>query len=418
MRRLFLICLIALLAGVFLVSLLEKDPGYILIAYGKTTIEMSVWMGIGLALASFALLYFLLRAWRNTRKLPGKVGRWMGDRSERATHNRANLGLTDFIEGRWERARKSLVQVAERSDEPLIYYLLAARASHAMGDDKGLESNLIKAEQSASNSDLAVGLTQAELYLQRGQLEQALVTLERVRAVSPSHPVALKLLAQTYERLQDWPQLKKLLPDMRRANALPGNEMDALEHKVCVSLLNADVGAARLEQAWKSLPKTCVNDVEMQCLYAGQLIQAGASDTAEQFLRKVIRKSWDDRLVHSYGLAIGDDVVRQLEIAQRWQADRPNNPELLLCLGRLSLANQAWDKAQEYLESSLALSDKPETCAELGNLLARLGKQQQSIDYFQRCLPGSGKSQPRLPGAEVPATLAAPEPKAGQTAAG
>lgn len=50
MRRLFILILFALIGGVFLAIQLARDPGYILIAYGKYTFETSL----------FALLVALL----------------------------------------------------------------------------------------------------------------------------------------------------------------------------------------------------------------------------------------------------------------------------------------------------------------------------------------------------------------------
>jgi HemY protein len=405
-----------------MVGLLEKEPGYILIAYGKTTIELSVWTGIGLVLAGFFLLFVLSRSWRSTRRLPRKVGRWMDGRSLRASHKRTNRGLIAYTEGRWEPARKSLAQVAERSDAPLVYYLLAARASHALGEDKEQQKYLSKAEQTASGADLAVGLTQAEFQLERGQLEQALATLMRVRAVSSSHPVALKLLAETYEGLNDWPHLRKLIPDLRRAGVLSSDQLQLLERRVYVSLLEevaANSGKAgkdnvELEKTWKLLPKELVDDVDMQSLYAGLLVQAGAHQQAGKFIRKELSKSWDDKLVYWYGLVRSADLPRQLQSAEDWLKDYPNSAELLLCLGRLSLANQSPAEAQKYFESSLELNKKPETCIELGRLLASQGKPEASIDYFQQALQITNPGLPQLPG---PETVATP-PSGGQQAAG
>ncbi len=406
MRRLFLVCLLALVVGAVLVGLLEKEPGYILIAYGQTTIEMSVWAGIGLALGGFFLLYLLMRGWRATRRMPRKVGSWLDSRSLRVSHNRTNRGLIAFIEGRWGRARKSLVQVAERSDAPLIYYLLAARASHALGEDKEQEKFLQKAEHSTSGADLAVGLTQAELQLDRGQLERALATLMRVRAVSSSHPVALKLLAQTYEGLRDWPQLRKLLPDLRKADVLNDVEMQQLERRVYVALLQeagAQPGsAAELEKTWKQLPRHLANDPDMASQYAGLLLQAGAQQQAEKFLRKTLHKTWDDSLVHCYGLVRAEDLSGQVQTAEKWLEERPNSAELLLCLGRLSAAAGADEKARSYFESSLKLNRKQETCAELGQLLARMNQPEESIKYFQQCFSGpSGTARLPAPGHQV-----------------
>jgi HemY protein len=301
--------------------------------------------------------------------------------------------------------------------------LLAAQAGHAMGDDAAAEKYLHKARKSApsNTSDLAVGLAQAQLQLDKGQLEQALATLTRVKSLSSSHPVTVKLLAQTYERLYDWEQLRKLLPELKRSQALPAEQLGKLERKVYASLIgqttSASSGAvAQLEKTWRLLPKELAGDPEMEAVYARQLIAAGAPAVAEKFLRKALRKSWDDRLVHCYGLAPGEDLAQQLQLAEGWLKDRPNNPELLLCLGRLALDNHAWDKAQEYLQASLNLSNRPETCAELANLLARTGKPEQSVDYFQQCVQGAAAAT-ALASLPRPAVASLPQDGSGQPAA-
>ena len=53
MRRLFLMLLLTLLAAVGLVALIERDPGYILVSWGLTTIETSLWVGRLLLLVFF-----------------------------------------------------------------------------------------------------------------------------------------------------------------------------------------------------------------------------------------------------------------------------------------------------------------------------------------------------------------------------
>ena len=50
MRTLLIIALLALLLGVGLVALIQSDPGYILIAMGRYTVESSLWVGLPLIL--------------------------------------------------------------------------------------------------------------------------------------------------------------------------------------------------------------------------------------------------------------------------------------------------------------------------------------------------------------------------------
>ena len=61
MRTLLIIALLALLLGVGLVALIQSDPGYILIAMGRYTVESSLWVGLPLILMVSYLLFALLR---------------------------------------------------------------------------------------------------------------------------------------------------------------------------------------------------------------------------------------------------------------------------------------------------------------------------------------------------------------------
>jgi len=71
-------------------------------------------------------------------------------------------------------------------------------------------------------------------------------------------------------------------------------------------------------------------------------------------------------------------------MAEGWLQERPNNPELLLALGRLSLRNQLWGKAREYFEASINLKRKQETAGELCRLYAHLGQHEQSVRLLRQ----------------------------------
>jgi HemY protein len=101
-------------------------------------------------------------------------------------------------------------------------------------------------------------------------------------------------------------------------------------------------------------------------------------------LYTAIKRQFDDRLVERYGRVQGRDPARQLAHAEGWLKDHPQNPVLLLALGRISLRNELWGKARDYLEASLRFDHRPETCAELARLLAQLGDTESSNRLFQQ----------------------------------
>ena len=91
------------------------------------------------------------------------------------------------------------------------------------------------------------------------------------------------------------------------------------------------------------------------------------------------------------------DPRRQLALAESLLERHPREPELLLALGRIALRNQLWGKARDYLESSLKLAARPDTCAELARLCEHLGETEHSRALLLRAVRGSVGELPALP---------------------
>lgn len=405
MKRLLLLIFIAMLLGALTLAALRADTGYILIALGNTSVEMSFWFGALALVVLLALLLLAIRLLRGTLNLPGRLSRRMTSRAR--AQRRTASGLVDFIEGNWKQAQRKLLRSAKRADSPLINYLAAARCAYETGDRETALELLHKAEQSSPTSALAVALTQARMQLLSKRYEQCLATLERVRRQAPQHPVILDLLRQVYVALEDWDALQEIMPSLRAYGSQNPAELDELTFTLHLALLERgghkahglkpDEARQSLHKAWGQVPGNLKRHPDVVLCYANQLIDNDLHDEAEDVVRRTLEKHWHRQLVHLYGLIAGPEPQRQLLAAEGWLKKRPGDALLLLTLGRLSLRNELWGRARDYFQNSLALQPLPETCAELARLLAHLGEHQQSTDYYQRGLLMTTPSLPTLP---------------------
>ncbi|MDI9246487.1 heme biosynthesis HemY N-terminal domain-containing protein [Marinobacter sp. CHS3-4] len=398
MIRLLLIVLIALLIGAGLALGLQYDLGYIRISLGNTLIETNFWIGLGLLILLVAVLVFGINLFRRVRHGSGMVSGWLKKGNERRARRRTTQGLLALAEGNWPRARKLLVSSADHADTPLINYLAAAQAAFEAGDHESVDDLLRRAFESTPGSDMAVGITQAQLQLAGNRLEQALATLLRLRKQAPHHPFVLKLLKNAYVKLEDWRELSRLLPEIRKRNLMDADEQGELERLVWQNLLQraaadcrrkAESGSASLEpltRLWDELPGFLRRDEHTIREYARLLAELGDEEQAETLLRKVLRNHWSDELINLFGRLRGPKPEEQLLIAEQWLKDRPNNAELLLALGRLSLRNELWGKAREYFETSLKLRRSRETMAELSRLNAHMGEGENSVRLLMQGL--------------------------------
>ncbi|WP_417543101.1 heme biosynthesis HemY N-terminal domain-containing protein [Marinobacter sp.] len=409
MIRLLLIVLFALLIGTGLSLGLQYDLGYIRISLGQYLIETNFWVGLALLIALVALVVLTIGMIRRMRQGGGLVANWVSRGKERRARRRTTQGLLALAEGNWPRARKMLTSGAGNADTPLINYLAAAQAAFECGDHEAVDELLRKAYESTPGSDMAVGITQAQLQLAGNRQEQALATLVRLRKQSPHHPFVLKLLKNTYLRLEDWRELAKLLPELRKRSVLPENELGELERQVWHNLLeraaedcrrqqkeNPNTSLEPLTRLWDELPGFLRRDEKTIGDYARLLANLGDEEQTETLLRKVLHNHWSDDLVNLYGRIEGRKPDEQLLAAEQWLKDRPNNAELLLALGRLSLRNELWGKAREYFETSLRLRRSREGLAELSRLSAHMGDEEMSIKLMMQGL-ANDNGLPKLP---------------------
>lgn len=406
-RLLWLLVLLVVGAGIYLLSLaVEADRGYVLFAYKGFRYQSGLWAFFALVVALVALYYLIKAVLRLLLSSTRLANPWSRLHRNRRARQASEQGLLDLAEGRWARALRQLSRAAEVDSQPLMYYLGAARAANKLGQHEQSDALLERALQQQPQAELAIALTHAQLQLERGQSDAALDTLQVMHERHPSHHQVLRRLQQLYQQRQDWSALLGLLPKLRKEKALPAAELDELERQVWrgrlvdlgeQGLSEGETALQPLTQAWNQLSSALRHEPELIAAYVEQLRRLGAQEEAEQVLRSALKRSYDSRLARFYGVLRGSDPARQLDNAEGWLKQHPDDPALQLTLGRLCLQNQLWGKARDYFESSLRLERHPETCAELARLLAQLGELARSNQLLLESHTLLHQGLPKLP---------------------
>lgn len=396
MRGLLLIVAVIAVVGGLLAWQMIENGGYILIAYGNYTIDMSLWTLLLIVLIMWVVWRLIKSLLRMFVEPSQKYFKERDSIRQQRYRTQTARGLLQYIEGHWDQARRSLKKSAKHSEMPLINYLAAADSAYEIGSREEADQLLAKAREVSPGGELAIGLAQSRMYLREEHYEEALAILQRLHVKAPDHPLILRLLNNAYRGLKDWSSLEKLLPDFRRYKVFNKRAMQRVESEVYSSLLAALVVQAKktgrsvdteaVIQLWHDMPKNVRAIKRVLLSYITCLYQLGEGGRAETLLRKSLKTDWDDALVKLYGIVEGADPQKQLITAESWLRQRPNDPELMLALGRLSQRNQLWGKARDYLESSVALKVQPEAYAELARLMIQLGEHKKSTEYYQKGL--------------------------------
>ena len=399
MRKLILIL------GVLLVSVIgalwfREQSGYVLLHVNGLSMQASLLIGIGALVAVIIASYLLLRLTFGALHAPGGVRRWWRARRLDRARVRMLRALKKLAEGDFSTAERDMIRTVPHSDMPLLHYLSAAWAAHRAGAENRRDHYLALADQAAPDARLAVGLVQAQLYVEDGQWETAFATLNLLQDRWPSQPRVLELLAMVCERLEEWDRLLDLLPLLRRHTVMDARRVDELERRAAVGHLEQSCrqGSDALTRAWARLSRSATRQEAAQLAYIDGRLSFDAGDAeAEKLLRNGLRKRWENQWVQRYGRLRMARPEVPLATAEAWLREHPEDAELLLAVGRLAMVAGQWDRARTCLEAAVARSGAPEACYLLARMLEELGESdkanrlyRQAMEQDPRFLPPPG----------------------------
>ncbi|MEQ1484274.1 heme biosynthesis HemY N-terminal domain-containing protein [Methyloglobulus sp.] len=366
-----------------------ENPGYVLIGIGTWQIETSLFVFLISLIVGFYLLYLFFRWLGWLIRLPWQLK----NRSRSIKFNRSQdaliAGLVGSAEGKWEQAEKVLVKHASHSGAPLIHYLTAAKAAQSRGAYDKRDEYLKKAASHAPGSDVAIGLTQAELHFSANQFEQALETLTKLHSIDATHASVLKLLHQTYQHLGDWQGLRKLLPTLNKNKVLIETEIKKLEIEAFSGLLKQSINQGSTDEMrllWTEIPPHIKKNPDVAAIYFAAMMKVGLGVEIENELAETLTINWDETLLLLFGSLQSSDVFKQLEVAESLLPHHKNDGILLTILGKLSFKCQDYEKAEDYLSKSLAIDPNVQAYRLLGDLYSVQGEEHKANLSYKRGL--------------------------------
>lgn len=366
-----------------------ENPGYVMIGIGNWSIETTLIVFlVGLIIGFYVLyLFFNFLGW--LIRLP-----WhLKNRSRNIKFNRSQealvAGLVGSAEGKWEHAERVLIKHASHSGAPLIHYLTAAKAAQSRGAYDKRDEYLKKAATQAPGSDVAIGLTQAELHFSANQFDKALETLTKLHSIDSTHASVLKLLHQTYQNLGDWQGLRKLLPSLNKNKILMEEDIKKLEIDAFGGLLKQTIKQGTINELrllWTEIPSHIKKNPVVAAVYFAAMIDAGLSSEIENELVDVLTINWDETLLLLFGSLRSGDVFKQLEIAEDWYPHHRDDVVLLTILGKLSLKCQDYIKSEDYLNNSIAIDPTVQAYRLLGELYTVQGDEHKANKCYKQGL--------------------------------
>ncbi len=386
MRFLFWFLLLAVAAVVAALAA-RLNAGYALLVAPPYRIELSLNLLLILLVGGFAALYFGLRAIVRTVQLPAQVREWRRLQKKDRARAKLDAAIVALLEGRYGKAQQQAQEALALPHSSGLAALVAARAAIDVRQFDAAEGFLSRPETQATSLAVPRLTLSAEIALEQGQPQEALRILESLKREAGMHTAALRLelrATQAARRFADIAPLVEQLVKRGVFDAAQGEQVRIAAQREQLRALAHD--AAGLRDAWSRLPESMRTQPPIARAAALSFQQLGGDREAADIVARSLERGWDSELVDLYGECRVPDPTRQIEQAEHWLAAHSHDAALLRVLGTLCQRQQLWGKAQTYLEASVALDNHWRTHLALGEMLGRLGRNDEANTHFVAAL--------------------------------
>ena len=370
--RFFLIGVVLFAAAVGLALTLTNDPGNVVVFYPPYRIDLSLNLFLLIAVVTFVIGYALLRIAARTVQMPQRVAQYRQRQSERRASRALRQALQAHFEGRYGHAEREADDAQELPETAGLAALVAARSAHRMREYGRRDEWLRRAD---ADPDLRAAklMTEAECLVDARDGVRALAVVDQLHAAGARHIQSLRLGLKAHQYAGDWDAVLKLLRTLNKRDALhpaAARQIKTLAYRSLFAARGRDVQA--LLAMWQSVPGADKRIADVALVAARAFNAAGLGYQARVVIETAIANEWDARLVEEYArsgdplagvLAAAsadapgaDDLHPQIERAERWTREHPDDPATWFALGALCARDRLWGKAQEALKAALARS--------------------------------------------------------------
>ena len=382
MRTLFwVIALFALAVGLVIAA--RYNEGYVLVALPPYRIEIALSLLLVLLAVGFIVLHSAVRLISSALLMPSRVREYRLARRRDKAQSCLTSAFEAYFEGRYARAEQAATQSIELGENARLAAIVAARAAHELRAYERRDAHLKRAAAGAPEHDAISAITEAEFLLDERRPQEA---LEQLKRLPRRHTAALKLELKAQQQMRHWDEVSALVPELEKRGVLDPDQAEKVRtHALAESLTRKAGDAYALDEAWKKVSEADRTQPVVAAAAARAYIRLARSADAQVIIEQSLEAQWDGELVELYADTAADSV-RQIERAEEWLKQHPNDAALLLALGRVCARQALWGKAQSYLEASISVEPTHAAHLELARLHEKLGNDDGARRHYRESL--------------------------------
>lgn len=407
-----LIWFVILFALAVALALVTGDKQAVVTLYlpPDTAIYISLTAGIMLLTGVFLLLQLLAYAYTLLRTLPQQAKAWRQQQHERAIHRNMLDALSNFISGRFVRARKSARNALQResklsTENALPYrmqlralaHFMVAQSSHSLQDaevrNQALENAIHAAAQAkgdaATETSDGLRMRHAAWLLHEHAPQHALEVLERLPQGAGRRVQALRLKLKSARQLGKTELALETARTLVRHKAFSEYAGQVLMARLAQDLVSTAHEPEQLRRIWKKLDSNERAQIDVALAAAAHLLRIGG-DAAQA--RSWLLPVWQQYAANPSSitpkqrsqllatLLNGTEFIDAtwLKRIEETHLRYPNRPALQYLMGMTCLQRRLWGKAQALLQRCVhQLHDEPALQRNAWRALATLAEHKE-----------------------------------------
>jgi HemY protein len=392
----YLLWILGLFAAAVAITSAAHNPAYVLLVYPPYRIELSLTLFVVLLVLTFVSGYGLVRLIIAAVQMPAYVREFRLERAQAKVRALLDKELGAFFEGRYAAAEKAAARAMELGDTSSLHPIIAARSAHELREYKKRDAYLAAAEGTENfcpGTRKTIGgstmrlMTTSKFLLDQRKPRSALETLKKLRDSGVrGHLGAMSLELKAHQQAGNWDEVLKVLDKLEKRSSIDATLAVQLRQQAWLEKIRQQEDLASLTVCLKKIPADFKRHSKIAATAARALIQHGGDSLAQQLLTDSLNAQWDSNLVALYGDCQSNNVVAQIEQAEKWLIQHKQDAGLLFALGKLCLHQKLWGKARSYLDASNSITPSHAAYTALGQLAERLGESDAAHKYYQQAM--------------------------------
>ena len=361
--------LLVVVVAVAVTLMAQGNASKVLIFFGQYRVDMSLNFAVVAILLLFLVLYVMMRAWRASSQLPGKLNEYWMNRKQNALLQANTQGLIALITGDEQGAQKALNQASKTGIETDLSYLIRAMSAIQADRYDVAEEILNQEKAKVGEHSHALVVLRGKVALSKQDFSGALSMLEAMDPLAAKLPQVQRLRMLALMGLARWQDALVQYRACVAVSALTNGEKNEALMRIYAGLgESAGQDASKMKEVLSSAKPAELENVGVLRTLATGLQRSGLVTAARTLLEMALNQNYNKDLLPIYHQVAVLEPREALPNVERLLAQQPADLRLLELAADVCEREQLWGKAISRFEAVYAKQPSAHVAGKLERL--------------------------------------------------